>query len=197
LSPGRLRDLAEQVGVGSAIALRVLREAAALVATSPGTVPLRIFVPIWTLLEDVYVEQYVWEIADAATISPEQIHLLVDYALIAAPNPKVRDTLRSLRDHGCQLVITDVDEQADLAQVIGVHRAHEIRLADELVGQVKTDPTTERGVRALVQRAHELGAAVLAAGINTAADEATARDLGVDVLIGTRFGDAVAADSIA
>jgi diguanylate cyclase (GGDEF)-like protein len=192
-----LRDLAEQVGVGSAIELRVLREAAALVATSPGDVPLRIYAPVWTLLGDVYVEQYVWEIADAASISPEQIHLLVDHALVAAPHPTIRDTLRSLRDHGCRLAIADVDERADLAGIIDGHRANEVRLTDGLIRHAHTDAMVRRGTRALIQRAHDLGATVLAAGIDTAVDEATARELGVEILIGAFFGQSVAADSIA
>ena len=192
-----LRDLAEQVGVGSAIELRVLREAAALVATSPGDVPLRIYASMWTLLGDVYVEQYVWEIADAASISPEQIHLLVDHALVAAPHPTIRDTLRSLRDHGCHLAITDVDERADLARILDEHRADEVRLADGLIRHAHADSMIRRDTQALVQRAHDLGATVLAAGINTAVDEATAREVGADILTGALFGQPFATDSIA
>src|SRR5262249_29554225 len=152
----------------SAIDLRVLREAAAVAETSPATTPLRVYAPIGaSLLDDVYVEQYVWEIADATGLSAGQMHLMVDRALVADGHPKTRHTLQSLRDNGCSLVVMDIDESSDVEAMVRDCNAVEVRLAGDAIGRSLRDRASGAVLERVVAAAHLAGARVISPGVAT------------------------------
>jgi EAL domain-containing protein (putative c-di-GMP-specific phosphodiesterase class I) len=194
----RLHDLADHGhGVRSAMDLRVLREVAAVAATSPGTVAPRVHAWIGaSLLDDVYAEQYVWEIADAMGLSADRMHLMIDRALVADHDPKRRDTVQSLCDSGCEIVITSIDRATDVEALVDAYRATEVRLVEDAVRRCVADARAWAQIEQVVAVAHRAGARVIAPGIDSSAERRAAFDLGADYTTGAVYGHGVAADSI-
>jgi EAL domain-containing protein (putative c-di-GMP-specific phosphodiesterase class I)/GGDEF domain-containing protein len=191
-------ELADRVpGVRQAVDLRVLREAAAVAATSPGTVAPRVYASIGaSLLNDVYVEQYVWEIVDATGLSADRVHLIIGRALAADGRPKIRDTLQALRDNGYVLVVATGDDDAPVEALVHEFQAAEVRLFEGAIGRAIGDNRFRVEMERLVTAVHRAGAHVIAGGVDTQEERRAALELGVDLVTGAAYGDSVPADSI-
>jgi diguanylate cyclase (GGDEF)-like protein len=191
-----LHDLAGRAGVGPAMSLRILREGAAFVMTSPSAHPLGVVAEISeALVRDAYAEQYLWEIADALALPLREISLLIDHRLVA--RHAITDaTLGSLREAGLRLVATSIDERTDIDALHAEYRFVDVRLDDDVVSRALADPSTHAQVQRLTARAHELGVRVHAAGVHTSAEDDMGRALLVDTATGEFCGSAIAAETV-
>jgi diguanylate cyclase (GGDEF)-like protein len=190
-----LHDLAGRAGVGPAMSLRILREGAAFVMMSPSEHPLGVVAEISeALARDVYAEQYLWEISDALALPLHEISLLIDHRLLSRQVIN-EATLRSLREGGLRLVVTSIDERTDLDALHSEYHVAELRL-DDVLRRAVVDASTRTSVRRLVERAHELGARLHAAGVRTPAEDDLARALLVDTATGDFYGSAIAVETV-
>jgi diguanylate cyclase (GGDEF)-like protein len=191
-----LYDLAGRAGVGPAMSLRILREGAAFVMTSPSAHPLGVVAEISeALVRDAYAEQYLWEIADALALPLREISLLIDQRLVV--RHVISDaTLRSLREAGLRLVATNIDERTDLDALHAEYHFVDMRLDDDVLPRALGDPSTHAQVQRLTTRSHELGIRIHAAGVQTAAEDDIGRALLVDSATGEFYGSAIAAETV-
>jgi len=198
LGADALSDLAARARIGPVIDLRVLREVVALAATSSGQVARRVYSSASeALLSSVYVEHHIREIADAVELSPELIFLVVDQHVVGERSNRIRDSIRSLRDAGCQFVLAGVDDRADGVDLLGDHGFRELRLSDHLTRLADVDAQARRRIGGVIDRAHDAGLRVMAGGVSTSSQHEALCELGCDVATGDYYGDAVAVDSIA
>jgi EAL domain-containing protein (putative c-di-GMP-specific phosphodiesterase class I) len=192
-----LYALADRVpGVRSAIDLRVLREVAVVVATSSGNEPLRIYTPASrALLDDVYLEQHIWELADATGLSAGQIHVSVDYETIEDRHPRIRDVLRSIQDNGYALVVAGIHDDVDLETLIRDYRPTDIRLT-RATFEYPLGSDRRHRIQHLVAAAHERDVRVIASSIDSDAERVLAIDLDIDYSTGAVYGQSTPTDEI-
>ena len=116
-----LSDLATRARIGPVIDLRVLRDAVALAATSSGRVARRVYASASeALLSDVYVEHHIWEMTDAvALVARVRLPRRRPARPRSDRSSRIRDTIRSLHDTGCQIVLAGVDQHSDVTGLLG------------------------------------------------------------------------------
>jgi EAL domain-containing protein (putative c-di-GMP-specific phosphodiesterase class I)/GGDEF domain-containing protein len=192
-----LYALADRVpGVRSAMDLRVLREVTAVVATSSGNEPLRIYAPASrALLDDVYLEQHIWELADATGLSAGQIHVSVDYETIEDRHRRIRDVLRSIQDNGYALVVAGIHDEVDLETLIRDYSPTEIRLSETMF-EYPLGEDKRRRIQHCVEAAHERDVCVIASRIDSEAERALATDFDIDYATGAVYGRSTPTDEI-
>ena len=187
----RLETLADRAGVATAIALRVLRVASAYLMTSPAESPKSISVAMsQSMTRDAYVEQYVWEVADAIGIAPDQIVLLVD------PSDASPATLRSLRETGARVAARNIDRASDVVALVTDHQFVDLRLSERLIAQIDTDEVMRREMQQVATLAQDAGARVTAPGVRTSTQRDALLDAGVDLMTGSYFGSPVTVESV-
>jgi EAL domain-containing protein (putative c-di-GMP-specific phosphodiesterase class I)/GGDEF domain-containing protein len=192
-----LEDLAERAGVASAIALRVLREAAAFVMTSPSDDPLQLFVAAPApLVQDVYLPQYLWEVGDALSLRPSQVSLLVDVELVRQEliSPAA---LGSLGESGARVVMSGVEERDDVDALTRVAPIVDVRLAPDVLRAVAAGRLARVRIEDLVATVHRRRGRVIAPGIVSEIQHDLACEVHVDLAWGDFYGLASAADVVA
>jgi EAL domain-containing protein (putative c-di-GMP-specific phosphodiesterase class I) len=139
------------------------------------------------LIGDVHVERYLTEIVDDLGIAPSDLCVEVAYALVARRSRAVESTLRMLREIGIRTVLSGVDGECDVNEIVE-HGFDELRLAPRLVCDAGRDPARQRVARGTIALAHALGLTVIAVGVETDADRVGMRDAGCDYGQGNLFG---------
>jgi EAL domain-containing protein (putative c-di-GMP-specific phosphodiesterase class I) len=102
--------------------------------------------------------------------------------------PALAAALAPHRDRGMRLAIDDVGAGFSSLRHIVVTSPDVIKIDRSIVSGVDADPVLATLVRSLVEFGHGCGAAVVAEGVETAAEAATLRSLGVDHGQGWHFG---------
>ena len=148
------------------------------------------------LIGNVDVERYLLEIVDDLGSSPSDLSVEIAHALIARPSRRVESALRNLREAGFRTVLSAVDGECEVNQIIE-YGFHELRLAPSLVRDARRDPTRRRVAHATIALAHALGLTVMAVGIETDAERVELRDAECDYGEGNFFGPVQPADAIA
>jgi diguanylate cyclase (GGDEF)-like protein len=190
-----LYALADQVGVGTSLNLRVLREGAAFVMTTASDVELALEAELSEALgEDLRVEQYLWEITDALALPLHDIVLRIDHHA-AGRRGATSASLSALRDAGVRTVAANIDDRADLRALVE-QGFTDIRLAENLIQTSVADAENRMGLERLATLAHDLGLHVSAAGITNRAAHELAQGLHVDAATGDFYGPAVAAEAM-
>ncbi len=179
------------------IDLAVLRRTAAAAArTARNGVRVRAYGHLSRrLIGDVQVERYVTEIIDDLGIAPADLCVEIAHALVARPSRTVRGTLRALREIGVRTVLSGVDGECEINELVE-DGFDELRLARRLVRDAGLDPTRRRVAHGTIALARALGLTVIAVGVETEADRANMRDAGCDYGQGNLFGDARPAGAI-
>ena len=99
----------------------------------------------------------------------------------------VHERVLSLRRLGYRLAIDDLGAGYNSLNAVALLEPDVVKLDMSLVRDVHTTPTKQRMVRAMVTLAHELGAAVVAEGVETEDERACLCGLGCDLLQGYLF----------
>ena len=99
----------------------------------------------------------------------------------------VRESVRMLRELGYRIAIDDLGAGYASLSAIALLEPDIVKLDMTLVRSVETLPTKQRLVRAMTSLARELGAQVVAEGVETAEELACLIELGCDLLQGWHF----------
>jgi diguanylate cyclase (GGDEF)-like protein len=179
------------------IDLAVLRRTAAAAArTARSGVRVRTYGHVSRrLLGDVAIDRYLTEIADDLGIDASGLCVEIAHSLVARPSRTVEGTLRGLRDIGVRTVLSGVDGECDVNEIVG-YGFDELRLAHRLVHDAGRDPTRRRVAHGTIALARALGLTVIAVGIETEADRDRMRDAGCDFGQGNLFGRVQAAGEV-
>jgi diguanylate cyclase (GGDEF)-like protein len=173
----------------SVIDLAVLRRTAAAAArTATGAARVHVYAHVSRrLLGDVAIERYLTEVVDDAAIVPSDLRVEIAHALVARPSRTVEATLRALREFGVRTVLTGVDGECDVNEIVE-YCFDELRLERRLVHDSRHDPTRRRVAEGTIALARALGLTVIAVGIEDDADRVRMRDAGCDFAQGNLFG---------
>jgi EAL domain-containing protein (putative c-di-GMP-specific phosphodiesterase class I) len=139
------------------------------------------------LLGDVDVARYLYEIVGEHRNAPTDMCVEIAHAFVVRPPHRVDRTLRDLRATGLRMVLSAVDGECEVNQIVE-YGFDELRLARPLVSDARHDPARRRVVDGTVALARALGLAVIAVGIDTEADRANMREAGCDYGQGDLFG---------
>jgi EAL domain-containing protein (putative c-di-GMP-specific phosphodiesterase class I) len=176
--------------------LYVARETAAVLALTTRDTPLRLYAPVSRrLIEDVRTEQYLCEIAEAFSLSTNQIGLQVTRDLVEDWSPALHDALHSLRDTDVRLVLTGVEHAAD-AQDLDEYGFAELHLSPRLTSSAAQVVDARGTVSEIVRIAHERGLLVAACGINDERHRDVLVEAGCDIASGDLHGRPEPADTI-
>lgn len=171
------------------IDLAVLRAGAAYVAGHGGD---RLYAHLSPRLLTVdHVERYVVEAVECAGLDAARCALEVPSAALAPRTADVTGTLGALRDLGFELVLTDVADAFDVADIVELGIT-ELRLSPRLTAAATSDDG-RLVARGTVGLARGLGLRVSAVAVETDEQRAALRDAGVDLAAGDLFGPVVPA----
>ena len=176
--------------------LRVARETAAVVTVLSRTADLRVYAPVSEpLLEDVRIEQYLWEIVDAFGLPPERVHIQLEQGVVTRLAPATRMVLQSLLELGVRLVVTGVDSESDLGAFANLG-FREMRLSREETRRAISDLSRLEELRNTILGAHDLGLGVGVVGVDDERQRAIWFGAGCDVASGALFGSPVRSDTV-
>jgi len=147
------------------------------------------------LIGDVNVERYLTEMVDDLGVDPSDLCVEIAHVLVARPSPTVNSTLRGLREIGIRTVLTGVDGECDVSEIVE-YGFDELRLARRLVHDAARDSTRRRVAHGTIALGRALGLPVIAVGIETEFDRVRMRDAGCDYGQGTLFGPVEPAGAI-
>jgi diguanylate cyclase (GGDEF)-like protein len=139
------------------------------------------------LIGDAGIERYLTELVDDLEIDPSDLRVEVAHALVARPSRTVEATLRGLRELGVRTVLSAVDGECDVNEIVE-YGFDELRLERRLVHDARRDPTRRRVALGTVALARALGLTVIAVGVENDADRAVMREAGCDYGQGNLFG---------
>ncbi len=190
-------DLAAGTPILPVVDLAVLRRTVAAAArTARGGAQVRPYGHLSRrLLGAVDLTRYLNEIIDDFGIAPSDLCVEIAHGLVARPSRAVERALRDLRASGVRTVLSAVDGECEVNQIIE-HGFEEIRLAMRLVRDASRDETRRRVAHGTVALARALGLKVTAVGIETEAERVDMRDAGCDFGVGHLFGAPQPAGSI-
>ncbi|GAB3362884.1 sensor domain-containing phosphodiesterase [Modestobacter lapidis] len=170
---------AHSIGAGDHLELLALRGAAAHLATVGGYVsmnvsPATLLTPeCLELLSSLPLPRILLELSEHDQVE--------DYAVLTA-------VLEPLRARGMQLAIDDVGAGFSSLRHIVVTSPDVIKMDRSIITGIDTDPVLPKLVSSLVAFAHGCDVRVVAEGVETPAEHAMLRALGVDLGQGWLFG---------
>jgi EAL domain-containing protein (putative c-di-GMP-specific phosphodiesterase class I) len=168
-------------GLGEQLQLAAIAKAVKLVDALPGPAFLSINVGPETV-----AAQRLAQLLHMA--GPHRVVLELTEHLRVDDYPHLRRGLSSLRDAGARLAIDDAGAGfASLAHIVNLG-PDLIKLDRQLMQGIDVDPVRRAISRALLTFAEEIGANVIAEGVETAGELATARELGIPYAQGYFLG---------
>jgi len=189
-------DMISDTALAAQVDLHVARETAAVLALTTRETPLGLYAPVSTrLIADVRAEQYLWEIAEAFSLSMDRIHLQIARPLLDHWTPALGDALHSLRDADVRLVLTGVENASDARDLDG-HGFDELHLTRRLTRDVATNADARWTVSEIVRIAHEQDLLVAASGVNDQEHRDLLAEAGCDLATGDLYGRPEPADAI-
>ena len=139
------------------------------------------------LIGDADLERYLTEIVDDLGIAPSDLCVEIAHSIVARPSRRVEGTLRTLRDIGVRTVLSAVDGECEVNEIVE-YGFDELRLARRLVRDATRDPTRQRVAHGTIALARALGLTVIAVGVETEAERDDMRDAGCNYGEGYLFG---------
>lgn len=178
---------AASIGTGTDLELLVVRRVAELLRTVRGYVAINLSPD--TLLSSGCTPLFAPMALDRVVIELSEHEPVDDYDALAAG-------LAGLRARGARLAIDDVGAGFSSLRHIVLSAPDVIKLDRSIVTGIAGDPVLRTLARSLTDFAHQAGARVVAEGVETAADAAALRDLGVDHGQGWYFARPATADAL-
>ncbi len=188
--------IAESV-LANEVELYVARETAAmLTVVAREHTRLRCYFPVSKrVLADIRTEQYLWEIAEAFSLRVQHLCLQVDRPLLEDWTPALQDALVSLGDAGVTLVVTGIDDAADVSAVAALGFA-EIHVSEALARAAASDRTAQRMVADIVGLAHDASLLVVATGVDDSRQRDALIPTEIDLATGDLYGAPRQTDTI-
>jgi EAL domain-containing protein (putative c-di-GMP-specific phosphodiesterase class I) len=179
--PDRVFAAAHSVGLGLELELMVISKAVALLPSLPAGQVLGLNLSPAVLFElAAYPSVAHHPGLGQVMVEITEHEAVQNYA-------ELRDRLQPLRERGLRLAIDDAGAgYASLHHIIEL-RPDVIKIDRSIVDGLSTDSARRSVVRTFVQLAQDLGAAVMAEGVENAADLAAAVELGVTAAQGYLF----------
>ena len=189
-------EMISETALATQVDLYVARETAAVLALTTRGTPLGLYAPVSRrLIADVRAEQYLCEIAEAFSLTTNQIRLQVARRLLDDWSPALHDALHSLRDTAVRLVLTGVERAAD-AQDLDEYGFGELHLSQRLTSDAALDADARWAVSEIVRIAHARGLLVAACGVRDEQHRAVLTEAGCDLASGDLYGRPEPADTI-
>lgn len=189
-------DMIAETPLANQVDLYVAREIAAVLTLTTRDTPLRLYAPVSKrLLADVRTEQYLYEIVDAFSLTTNQIRLELPRLLVDNWGFALRDALQSLRDAAFPLVVTGLENAADVGRFADLGFG-EVHLSRGVTSAAERDPDARRIVLEIVRRAHDRAVLVAATGVDDSRQRDVLVEAGCDFATGGLYGEPVPANTI-
>jgi EAL domain-containing protein (putative c-di-GMP-specific phosphodiesterase class I)/GGDEF domain-containing protein len=188
-----IAQLASDTALAAVIDVFTLRELATLLVflTRDGTLDL--YLPASRrFFADVRSEQQLDEIEDAFSLFSQQVHLEVGFQSLEDGAAPLRDALRSHADAGVSLVLVNLPGLDVAVHDYPELGFRELHLAPDVVG----DPSRRVAAKALVDRAHQVGLRVGAAGLTSEEQRNAAIEIGCDRAFGDIYGPSQSVEAL-
>jgi EAL domain-containing protein (putative c-di-GMP-specific phosphodiesterase class I)/GGDEF domain-containing protein len=186
LSAAYFIDLIADISLAAQVDFYVARELAAVLTLVTRDSPLRLYTPVSRqLMQDVRVERYLLEIAEAFHLTPAQLRLQIPLPVLHDATPALVDVLNLLTDAGIGLALTQVERASDV-DVFADRGIVEFFLSYQLTNAA--DSRAQRDVARIVQAAHGHGCAVGATGVRTVKQHDALAAVGCDIATGDFYG---------
>jgi EAL domain-containing protein (putative c-di-GMP-specific phosphodiesterase class I) len=197
LEPSVFLPLIADSPLANEVDLYVAREAAAmLTVVARESTRLRLYFPVSKrLVADVRTEQYLWEIADAFSLRMQHLCLQIDRPILEDWTPALQDALQSLDDAGVTLVVTAVEDAADIPAIAALGFG-EVHVGGALARAAASDRAAQRMVTDIVRAAHHGSLLVAAAGVDAPRHRDALIPTGIDLATGDLYGEARPTDVI-
>jgi EAL domain-containing protein (putative c-di-GMP-specific phosphodiesterase class I)/GGDEF domain-containing protein len=189
-------EMIAETPLANQVELHVIRQTAAVLTLTTRDTPLRLYAPASKrLISDVRTEQYLCEIVDAFSFTPDQLRLQIARASVNNWNASVENAWESLRAAQFAFVVTDVFLAPD-AQHLAQSGFDELHLAPGLTNAASTESEARHAVTEIVRIAHDHGVLVAAAGVGDRQHRDALLETGCDIATGPLYGDPEPADTI-
>jgi EAL domain-containing protein (putative c-di-GMP-specific phosphodiesterase class I)/GGDEF domain-containing protein len=188
LGPSIVAQVARDTALAPVLDLYVARETATLLVVATRQRPLAQYTPASRrLLEDIYTEQRLDEIAAAYFLTMHQIHLLIDATVLMNATTGLRDALRALADADLALVLANVSgPDIDLENLLQLG-FRTLELSSQLINATVSDPDLRNVVVSLTDRAHRADLRVGANDISTEQQHETIQHIRCDLATGDLY----------
>jgi diguanylate cyclase (GGDEF)-like protein/PAS domain S-box-containing protein len=187
VSPSRFVPLAEEsslmVGLGDWVLNKTVEAAAHLPAG------LRIAMNLSPLqLRDPGFVERVRQAMDRFAIDPDQLELEITETVIMSDDERTLDALNALRDMGLRLALDDFGTGHASLSYLQRFRFDKIKIDQSFVQRMVDDPISAAVVRAVTSLGSDLGAAVVAEGVETTEQRDALKREGCNLFQGYLFG---------
>jgi len=158
--------------------------------------PLFVNVNVSGLVDPVHGVDQMLLICEWAHRDPGQVVLELSERDAIPELGRLREVLAEYRNAGFRFALDDLGEGRTTLELVVAGRPEFLKLARPLVQAAHSDVAARAAVRALVGYAHDIGSAVIAEGIEAAAERDLCMELGVDLGQGWLYGRPQPADRI-
>ena len=201
LLPGEFIPLAEETGKIVELGAWVLAEACAQVARwraeTPGSSELTLNVNVSTrqVRPGVLVEAVRSALADSG-LPPEALTLELTESVLARRHEELRAVLTDVAELGVRLALDDFGTGYSSLSLLQDLPVHTLKVDRSFVSALDEDATRQGFVQAIVDLAHTLDVALVAEGMETAAETSELRRLGCLAGQGFHFAPPLGADEV-
>ncbi|WP_456270983.1 sensor domain-containing protein [Bacillus sp. AK031] len=138
------------------------------------------------LLHDDVVKDYLKVVSDL-DIAPSLIELEITESAIIHNKERVKDILRSFREHGFSLALDDFGTGFSSLNYIQEFRTDVIKMDRSFVKRITLDKESYLIARMIINLAHELGIRVVGEGVETEEQLVSLKNMGCDEIQGYLF----------
>ena len=201
LPPGDFIALAEETGKIVEIGAWVLTEACAQVARwraeTPGSAELTLNVNVSTrqVRPGVLVQAVRSALAESG-LPPEALTLELTESVLARRHEELRAVLTDVAELGVRLALDDFGTGYSSLSLLQDLPVHTLKVDRSFVSALDEDATRQGFVQAIVDLAHTLDVALVAEGMETAAETSELRRLGCHAGQGFHFAPPLGADEV-
>ena len=188
LGPSIVEQVAGDTALAPVLDLYVARETATLLVLAAREKPFAQYTAASRrLLEDMYTEQRLDEIAAAYFLAMHQIHLLIDATMLRSATTRLRDALRALADADLSLVLANVSDPHVALEELLQLGFRGLELSPQLINETASNSALRDVVTDLTDRAHRADLLVGANDIGTQQQHDTLEQIRCDLATGDLY----------
>jgi diguanylate cyclase len=145
------------------------------------------------LLGDVNLPVRIFDALARHELPGESLIIEITEDLLLDNIDRTRDVLEALRERSIQVALDDFGSGYSALTYLRKLPIDEVKLDQDLIGDVLTDPRAEVIVRAVIELAHSLNVTTIAEGVETADIASWLRDCGCEVAQGIYYSPPITA----
>jgi predicted signal transduction protein with EAL and GGDEF domain len=200
LGPNLFLPVAEKSGLISTLGRWVLREACRQATTwlDDGIAPEVVAVKLSALQfkRAFELEKEITDILAETGLPPRKLELELTESVLMVASREHNDLLQRLRASGIRLAIDDFGAGYSSLDYMRQFPANRIKISRAFVGRIATEPASAAIVRATIGLARELGADVVAEGVESSAQLDLLKSWGCPVGQGVHFAKPLAVEDV-